>query len=123
MTEHLTSDVADITYIESNLTALCQKPLHFKCGFYLICTQGRALVSTGVQQYALEEQTELIFLTGSLLQLVEASADLKTRILLFPQAVFLKAVLPIDNLIIIMPTNIRATAIRAMPGASAPGGK
>lgn len=97
MTEHLTSDVADITYIESNLNALCQKPLHFKCGFYLICTQGRALVSTGVQQYALEEQTELIFLTGSLLLLVEASADLKTRILLFPQAVFLKAVLPIDT--------------------------
>lgn len=97
MTTYLTSDVTGITYIETDLDALRREPLHFKCGFYLICTQGSALVSTGVQQYTLEEQTELIFLTGSLLQLVQASPDIQTRVLLFPQDVFLKAVLPIDT--------------------------
>lgn len=82
---------------ETDLAQLKQKPLHFKCGIYLICTHGQALISTGVQQYVFEEQTELIFLTGSLIQVVQSSYDFKARILMFPQEIFLKAVLPIDT--------------------------
>lgn len=41
---------------ETDLAQLKQKPLHFKCGIYLICTHGQALISTGVQQYVFEEQ-------------------------------------------------------------------
>lgn len=73
------------------------KPCHFQCGIYIICVQGYARMSTGVQQYELTGQTELIFLTGTLLQLLEASDDFRVRLLMFPQEVFLKAVLPIDT--------------------------
>lgn len=93
----LPSDTRYILYEETDLAQLKQKPCHFKCGIYLICTHGQALISTGVQQYIFEEQTELIFLTGSLIQVVQSSYDFKARILMFPQEVFLKAVLPIDT--------------------------
>lgn len=97
MSYSLPSDTRSILYEETDLSQLKQKPCHFKCGIYLICTHGQALVSTGVQQYIFEEQTELIFLTGSLIQVVQASYDFRARILMFPQEVFLKAVLPIDT--------------------------
>ena len=104
---------------ETDLAQLKQKPLHFKCGIYLICTHGQALISTGVQQYVFEEQTELIFLTGSLIQVVQSSYDFKARILMFPQEIFLKAVLPI----IIMRMNIPAIIIRKTSEAKRPGKK
>ena len=85
----LPSDTRYILYEETDLAQLKQKPCHFKCGIYLICTHGQALISTGVQQYIFEEQTELIFLTGSLIQVVQSSYDFKARILMFPQEVFL----------------------------------
>lgn len=58
---------------------------------------GEAIVSTGVQKYIFNEQTELIFLTGSLLQVLEASEDLQVKMLMFPKEAFLNAMLPIDT--------------------------
>ena len=72
-------------------------PYHFRCGIYLICTQGEAVVSTGVQKYIFNEQTELIFLTGGLLQVLETSGDLQVKMLMFPKEAFLNAMLPIDT--------------------------
>lgn len=91
------SDTLNIHYEETDLQFLRLKPCHFQCGIYIICVQGYARMSTGVQQYELAGQTELIFLTGTLLQLLEASDDFRVRLLMFPQEVFLKAVLPIDT--------------------------
>lgn len=93
----LPSDVSSVCYVETDLATLCQNPLHFQCGIYLVCVEGKAVLSTGVQRYAIDATTELIFLTGTLLQLVEASGDFRTRLLMFPKEVFLKAVLPIDT--------------------------
>lgn len=59
--------------------------------------RGEAIVSTGVQKYIFNEQTELIFLTGSLLQVLEASEDLQVKMLMFPKEAFLNAMLPIDT--------------------------
>ena len=59
-----------IRYEETDLASLISAPYHFRCGIYLICTQGEAVVSTGVQKYIFNEQTELIFLTGGLLQVL-----------------------------------------------------
>lgn len=97
MYELLPSDTSTIRYEETDLSFLMQHPCRFKCGIYLICMHGKSIISTGVQQYAFEEQTELIFLTGSLIQVIQASADFKVRILLFPKDVFLKAILPVDT--------------------------
>ena len=46
----LPSDTRYILYEETDRGQLKQKPCHFKCGIYLICTHGQALISTGVQQ-------------------------------------------------------------------------
>ena len=93
----LAPDVASVRYLDTDLGPLRRRPCHFRCGLYLACTQGRARVSTGVQQYDLGEQTELIFLNGALLEVMEATDDFRARALLFPQDVFLKAILPIDT--------------------------
>ena len=97
MAVFLPSDTSTIRYEETDLASLHSRPSHFVCGVYLICVRGTAVVSTGVQQYALGEQTELIFLTGSLIQVLCASDDFMVRLLMFPKDVFLKAVLPIDT--------------------------
>ena len=94
MYEQISPDTSHIRYEETDLSYLKLRPYRFKCGIYLICIQGKSIISTGVQQYAFDEQTELIFLTGSLIQIIQASADFKVRILLFPKDVFLKAILP-----------------------------
>ena len=97
MYEPLSPDTSSIRYEETDLSYLKQRPYRFKCGIYLICTQGQSIISTGVQQYTFNEQTELIFLTGSLIQVIQASADFNVRMLLFPKDIFLKAILPIDT--------------------------
>lgn len=91
------SDVPAICYADTDLASLRQHPCHFRCGLYLVCTRGHALISTGVQQYVFDEQTELIFLTGSLLEVLDTSADFHARALFFPQEALLKAILPIDT--------------------------
>ncbi len=97
MYEPLLPDTSSIKYEETDLSYLNQRPYRFKCGIYLICTQGKSIISTGVQQYTVDEQTELIFLTGSLIQVKQVSTDFRIRMLLFPKDVFLKAILPIDT--------------------------
>ncbi|WP_303014030.1 AraC family transcriptional regulator [uncultured Bacteroides sp.] len=93
----LPSDTTTIRYEETALSSLKQNPCHFKCGIYLICVQGESIISTGVEQYVFNEQTELIFLTGGLIQVIHVSADFKARLLMFPKDVFLKAMLPVDT--------------------------
>lgn len=93
----LPSDTSIVRCVDTNLAFLKEHPCHFRCGVYLICTQGEALVSTGVEQYVFDEQTELIFLTGTLMELFHASEDFKATALIFPNDVFLKAMLPIDT--------------------------
>ena len=87
MAVFLPSDTSTIRYEETDLASLHSRPSHFVCGVYLICVRGTAVVSTGVQQYALGEQTELIFLTGSLIQVLCASDDFAVRLLMFPKDV------------------------------------
>lgn len=97
MYQQLPLDITSVQYVETDLSGLRHIPCHFKYGLYLICVQGRGTVSTGVQQFDFEEQTELILLTGGLLQVPVASVDFRVRAVVFPQDVFLKAILPIDT--------------------------
>ncbi len=96
-TDRLLADTKTIRYEETDLASLISAPYHFRCGIYLICTQGEAVVSTGVQKYIFNEQTELIFPTGGLLQVLETSGDLQVKMLMFPKEAFLNAMLPIDT--------------------------
>lgn len=86
-----------IRYEEGDLSALRRAPVHFRCGVYLVCVRGSAVVSTGIQHYRIGEQSELIFLQGSLMQVVEASGDFRVRMVTFSRELFLEAVLPIDS--------------------------
>ena len=72
-----------IRYEEGDLSALRRAPVHFRCGVYLVCVRGSAVVSTGIQHYRIGEQSELIFLQGSLMQVVEASGDFRVRMVAF----------------------------------------
>lgn len=97
MYQALPYNTAEVRCERTDLAFLRQHPGHFECGIYLICRQGRAVISTGIEQYVFTPQTELIFLTGSLMQLLEATPDFEAHILMIPQEVFLKAMLPIDT--------------------------
>ena len=54
-TDRLLADTKTIRYEETDLASLISAPYHFRCGIYLICTQGEAVVSTGVQKYIFNE--------------------------------------------------------------------
>lgn len=69
----LLSSLAGIYYYEGNLAFLKPSLFHFDCGFQLLCTRGKGLLSTGAQQFHLHEMSELIFWEGSIMQLVKAS--------------------------------------------------
>ena len=85
MYEQISPDTSHIRYEETDLSYLKLRPYRFKCGIYLICIQGKSIISTGVQQYAFDEQTELIFLTGSLIQIIQPLPILKYGYFYFPK--------------------------------------
>lgn len=97
MTVSIPADVAGVTYLEGNLEQLHDTPFHFKCGLYLICTSGSCKISTGAENYLLSAETELIFLTGSLLLMSDVSGDFHIQMVLFPKEMMMKAMLPIDT--------------------------
>lgn len=91
------SDTTIMQYAESDLASLTHYPFRFACGIQLLCVSGRSIISTGVEQYDFCETSELIFLAGSLIQVINPSPDFRVRMLLFPKEIFLKASLPIDT--------------------------
>lgn len=91
------SDTTIMQYAKSDLASLTHYPFRFACGIQLLCVSGRSIISTGVEQYDFCETSELIFLAGSLIQVINPSPDFRVRMLLFPKEIFLKASLPIDT--------------------------
>lgn len=97
MKQPFPADTPVMKYEETNLESLTPYPFRFACGIQLLCISGRSIVSTGVERYDFGETSELIFLAGSLIQIIDPSPDFKVRMLLFPKDIFLKASLPIDT--------------------------
>lgn len=97
MNQPFPADTPVMKYEETNLESLTPYPFRFACGIQLLCICGRSIISTGVEQYDFGETSELIFLAGSLIQVINPSPDFKVRMLLFPKDIFLKASLPIDT--------------------------
>ena len=91
------SDTSIMRYEETDLSSLTKRPFRFECGIQLLCISGRSIISTGVEQYDFCKTSELIFLAGSLIEVIKPSPDFKVRMLLFPKNIFLKAALPIDT--------------------------
>lgn len=91
------SDTEDIQYAETDMAGLERNACRFGCDIQIVCTDGTAEISTGVQSYRMRTGTELFLLGGSLLQLVGPSPDFKARVLLYPKDVVIKALLPIDS--------------------------
>lgn len=93
----LLSSLNGIHYDEGNLDFLRPSPLHFNCGVQILCTCGTCILSTGAQQFHLQERSELIFWGGSIMQLMEASDNFHVRLLLYPKKVFLQAAVSLDT--------------------------
>ena len=90
-------DTGRLRYEETDLSSLQGNPVHFVCGIYLVCVRGECTVSTGAENFLLSSETELIFLAGTLLERLSATADFKAKVLFIPKGVYLKAMLPIDT--------------------------
>lgn len=90
-------DTGRLRYEETDLSSLQGSPVHFVCGIYLVCVRGECTVSTGAENFHLSSETELIFLAGTLLERLSATADFKAKVLFIPKGVYLKAMLPIDT--------------------------
>ena len=97
MHEKPSSEALHLEYHETDLAFLRNRPHHFRQGVYMVCNAGRAVLSTGVETFHVAARTELIFLTGSLLNVMEASDDFRVRMLSFPQDLFLRAMAPIET--------------------------
>ncbi len=91
------TSLSSIYYEETNLDFLRPLPQMFSCGVQMICTQGKALVSTGAQHFSLKPMCELIFWNGSIMHLLDSSADFKVRLLLYPQSLFWKVAVSLDT--------------------------
>ena len=95
-TDRLLADTKTIRYEETDLASLISAPYHFR--WYLSdLYAGRSRCLYRCAKYIFNEQTELIFLTGGLLQVLETSGDLQVKMLMFPKEAFLNAMLPIDT--------------------------
>lgn len=91
------ASISSIYYEETNLDFLRPLPQMFSCGIQLLCIRGEALVSTGAQRFSLKPMSELIFWGGSIMQVLDSSADFKVRLLLYPQSLFLKVTVSLDT--------------------------
>ncbi len=91
------ASISSIHYEETDLAFLRPLPQMLSCGIQLICIRGEALVSTGAQRFSLKPMSELIFWSGSIMQLLESSDDFKVRLLLYPQSLFLKVAVTLDT--------------------------
>ena len=86
-----------IRYESGDLSYAADKPHKFECGVHMLCTKGHAVLSTGAHHFEMEERSEIIYLSGTLIRRVKASPDFHVRILLFSRRLLQMAVLPFDN--------------------------
>ena len=91
------ANVESLFYIDGNMADLQEKPHHFMCGLFMICVKGHCTLTTGVETYDIQPETDLTFFTGTLFQIESMSDDFYARLLLFPKDMFMKAMLPIDT--------------------------
>jgi AraC family transcriptional activator of pobA len=84
-------------YEETNLVGITRDPFRFRCGMDMICLQGKATLSTGVREYTIQQCDELIFLSGTLLQCMQATDDFKVRIFAFSEDMYVEATTRVDT--------------------------
>lgn len=87
---------ADLYYEEGCLEECHGYPVRMKYGVYVVCISGRGEVSTGIEEYVLQEGARLLFLAGAVLQIVNASADFHVRAFYFSEELFHAAAVPLD---------------------------
>lgn len=90
------SDTPCVQYGETDMSELMRNPCRFGCDVQIVCTDGTAEISTGIQSYTMRTGTELFLLGGSLVQVCGMSRDFRARMLLYPKDVVFKALLPLD---------------------------
>jgi len=74
-------------------TSLGKHPFHVEGGLILLCTGGEALISTGIQQYRVVENSSAMFLSGMKFLLLTATDDFTVRMFQFPKKLFEEVVL------------------------------
>lgn len=84
-------------YDETDFKHIILHPYHFSCGMDIVCTHGEGVLSTGIQSYRLHKGDELIFLSGTLMQLTEATKNFKVKLIGFRKELLDEVALQIDT--------------------------
>lgn len=73
---------------ESNLTMFLDCPYLMDGGFVLLCLEGEATASVGIQECELRKNADLIVLPGTTFYLIKSSADFKCRLFSFSKEIY-----------------------------------
>lgn len=77
MIDLLLSGEQSFSAADTNLLALLKRPVRVNGGAVFLCTAGRAVLSIGMQEHAIECDTETVLLPDTVFMLVETSADFR----------------------------------------------
>jgi AraC-like DNA-binding protein len=75
-------------YGESNLNQFLDSPYRLKGGFVFFCTAGKAILSYGIDEYAIEQNTESIVLPCTTFSVKSMSDDFSVRLFTFSKELF-----------------------------------
>jgi AraC-like DNA-binding protein len=78
----------DFWFGESNLTMFLDCPYLIDGGLVLLCIEGEAIVSVGIQECELKKNADLIVLPGTTLNIIKSSTDFKCKLFSFSKEVY-----------------------------------
>lgn len=84
-------------YVDTDLAIIKEAPYHFGCCINILCVQGSANLSTGIDTYSFRENDEITFLSGTLLQIAECTDNFRVRILAFSKELYQKTIVNFDT--------------------------
>ena len=84
-------------YEETDLSEFLYHPFRIEGGFVLLCTQGKAVISSGIRQYNITKNTSMMFLSGMTFYLLSASEDFEVRMFTFSKKLYDEIVMELPS--------------------------
>lgn len=75
-------------YVETDMRLFVERPCQAEGGLVLFCTKGQAVISTGIQDNNVVENTEMTILPGITFCVLQASADFNVRAFSFSRNLY-----------------------------------
>lgn len=91
------ADTPEIKYMETDMAEQVANLCRFDCHIHIVCTDGTAVISTGIQNYIMRRGTGLLLLGGGIVHVMNPSPDFMVRLLMYPKDLMLKVLIPMDT--------------------------